>query len=365
MVAGIKALLVLEDGKVFPGYTFAGRGEVYGEVVFNTSMTGYQEILTDPSYKGQVLAMTYPLVGNYGINPGDVESDRIQVQAFVLKEYETMTSNWRSQGTLAGYLDRQGIIGIEGIDTRSLARHIRIKGAMKGIISTDDLDTGSLSKKAKLSEGLVGRDLVREVACKRPYRWHEKDEAPLNVVALDLGIKYSIIRNLAKRGCKVTVVPASTSAREIRSLNPHGILLSNGPGDPEPISYAVETIKILLEQYPIFGICLGHQLLGLAWGGRTFKLKFGHRGANHPVKNLLTGGVEITTQNHGFCLDIESIRDPEVEVTHINLNDQTLEGMRHTSLPVFSVQYHPESSPGPHDSDYLFDDFVNLMKKRI
>lgn len=358
----MKALLALEDGRVFYGDTFAGEGEISGEVVFNTSMTGYQEILTDPSYKGQIVTMTYPLIGNYGINNSDIESGRIQVEGFVVKEYEPVPSNWRSQKTLADYLNQEGKIGIEGIDTRALTRHIRLAGAMKGIISTKDLDPASLARKARASQGLVGRDLVKEVTCSQPYKWHKKEDAPFNVVAIDYGIKFNIIKSLAKRGCNVTVVPAYTYSEEIRAMKPDGIVLSNGPGDPEPITYAVYTIQNLIGDYPIFGICLGHQLLGLAFGGKTFKLKFGHRGANHPVKNLLTGNVEITAQNHGFCVDIQSIKDPEIELTHINLNDQTLEGMRHRNLPIFSVQYHPEASPGPHDAGYLFDEFIKMMK---
>lgn len=360
----MRALLALEDGTVFYGNTFADEGEVSGEVVFNTSMTGYQEVLTDPSYKGQIVTMTYPLIGNYGINSQDMESSRIQVEGFVVREYEPIPSNWRSQETLADYLNRQGIIGIEGIDTRALTRHIRLAGAMKGVISTSDLDPASLIEKAKASQGLIGRDLVKEVTRHKTYPWRGEGEARFNVVVLDCGMKFNIARSLVKRGCNVVIVPAHTSVEEIRAVNPDGILISNGPGDPEPIIYAVDTIKQLIPDYPIFGICLGHQLLGLAFGGKAYKLKFGHRGANHPVKNLLTGNVEITAQNHGFCVDIESIKDADIEITHINLNDQTLEGMRHRTLPVFSVQYHPEASPGPHDASYLFDQFISFMDKK-
>ncbi len=359
----MKALLVLEDGTVFPGQTFSGVGEVDGEIVFNTSMTGYQEILTDPSYRGQIVTMTYPLIGNYGINHEDVESKRIQVEGFIVKEYEPVPSNWRSRMALADYLEAEGIIGIEGVDTRALTRHLRVAGAMKGIISTKDPDPLSLARKAKASPGLVGRDLVGGVTCREPYVWPGTDQARFHVVAFDFGIKFNIVRCLVERGCRVTVVPARTTAAEVRALNPDGVLLSNGPGDPEPITYAVKTIRGLLGELPLFGICLGQQLLGLALGGKTFKLKFGHRGANHPVKNLRTGRVEITTQNHGFCVDVESIRDPDVEITHVNLNDGTLEGLRHRNLPVFSVQYHPEASAGPHDAAYLFEEFIELMKK--
>jgi carbamoyl-phosphate synthase small subunit len=359
----MKALLALEDGATFYGDTFAGQGEVLGEVVFNTSMTGYQEVLTDPSYCGQIVTMTYPLIGNYGINSEDSESMRIQVEAFVVKEYEPVPSNWRAETTLADYLNQEGKIGIQGVDTRALTRHIRTAGAMKGVISTTDLDPASLVNKAKASQGLVGLDLVTKVTCTEPYAWRNDPGTRFRVVAFDFGIKSNIIRSLVQRGCSVTVVPAHTTAEEIRAMNPDGILLSNGPGDPEPVTYAVNTIKRLIGAYPLFGICLGQQLLGLALGGRTFKLKFGHRGANHPVKNLLTGRVEITTQNHGFCVDIASVKDPEIEITHINLNDQTLEGMRHRTLPIFSVQYHPEASPGPHDSGYLFDEFIKMMER--
>ncbi|MEN6464024.1 MAG: glutamine-hydrolyzing carbamoyl-phosphate synthase small subunit [Syntrophaceae bacterium] len=360
----MKAYLALEDGTVFAGRSFAGRGEAEGETCFNTSMTGYQEILTDPSYKGQIITMTYPLIGNYGVNREDAESRGVHAAAFVVKEYQPVPSNWRSEMSLADYLEKNNVIGIEGIDTRALTKHLRVKGAMKGVIATGDIDPAGLVRKAQQSPGLVGRDLVREVTCAAPFRWKNSPEAPqFKVVAFDFGVKFNILNMLARRGCDVTVVPATTGAAEVRALKPDGIMLSNGPGDPEPVTYAVKTIRELMGEFPIFGICLGQQLLGLALGGKTFKLKFGHRGANHPVKNLRTGKVEITAQNHGFCVDLDSIKGHDVEITHMNLNDGTLEGMRHKTLPLFSVQYHPEASPGPHDADYLFAEFMEMMKK--
>ncbi len=359
----MKAYLALEDGTVFTGRSFAGKGEAEGEIVFNTSMTGYQEILTDPSYKGQIITMTYPLIGNYGVTPEDVESKAIHAEAFIVKEYQPIPSNWRSKMTLAAYLERNNKIGIEGIDTRALTRHLRVRGAMKGIISTRDMDPADLVKRAQESPGLVGRDLVREVTCREAFPWSKG--SGFTVAVFDFGVKFNILNSLADRGCNVRVVPATTGADEIRSLNPDGILLSNGPGDPEPITYAVSTIRELLGEFPIFGICLGQQLLGLALGGRTFKLKFGHRGANHPVKNLLTNTIEITSQNHGFAVDPDSLPAAQTEITHVNLNDGTNEGFRHRELPVFSVQYHPEASPGPHDSDYLFRGFIRAMRSAV
>jgi carbamoyl-phosphate synthase small subunit len=376
-------MIALEDGTVFCGSSFGAEGEAYGEAVFNTSMCGYQEILTDPSYKGQIVTMTYPLIGNYGVNDQDVESWRPHVEGFVVKECAPAYSNWRATGSLGDYLKRHGIVGVEGIDTRALTKHIRQAGAMKAVLSTADLDPRSLVRKACASPGLVGRDLVKEVTCREAYTWEDPrsrlgedqwsqgflrdaSRAPLppyRVAALDCGIKYNILRLLRAAGCDVTVLPAHATAREILELDPEGIFLSNGPGDPEGVPYVVESVRQLLGRRPIFGICLGHQILGLALGGRTFKLKFGHRGGNQPVKDLASGKVDITAQNHGFCVDMESLDPDQVVLTHVNLNDQTLEGMRHRSLPVFSVQYHPEASPGPHDASYLFRDFVEMMEK--
>ncbi len=379
----MKALLALEDGRTFTCRSFTGPGDAQGEVVFNTSMTGYQEILTDPSYRGQMVTMTYPLIGNYGVNEEDIESDRIQVAAFIIKEYQQYPSNFRSVGTLAEYLQKNGVLGIQELDTRALTRHIRKDGAMRGIISTKDLDPSSLSQKARQIPSMAGQDLVKSVTTTRPYFWQDGkpvftdlDKATLNsevwnfkgkkysVAVFDFGVKYNILRCLERVGCEVLVLPALTSAKTVRDLAPDGIFLSNGPGDPQPVTYAVETIKSLLGYRPIFGICLGNQLLGLAMGGETYKLKFGHRGANQPVKNLLTGRVEITSQNHGFAVDTKSMEGKGIEVTHINLNDDTFEGFRHHGYDAFSVQYHPEASPGPHDAGYLFEDFVKKMKEK-
>jgi carbamoyl-phosphate synthase small subunit len=365
----MKAFIALEDGTVFEGVSFGAPGEKLGEIVFNTSMSGYQEIMTDPSYKGQIVAMTYPLIGNYGITSEDAESSEPKVEGFVIKEKSKIASNWRSEKSLDEYLKENNIIGIENVDTRSLTLHIRTKGAMKGIISTIDLNPKSLIKKAKESPGLIGRDLVKEVTCKKSYNAktiHSQSLTPsprFKVIAMDFGIKYNILRCLMDAGCNVTVVPATAKAKDILDKNPDGIFLSNGPGDPAAITYAIEEIRKLFGKKPIFGICLGQQLLGLALGGKTFKLKFGHRGANHPVKDLTTGKIEITCQNHGFCVDINSLDKDEIEPTHINLNDNTLEGMAHKKLPIFSVQYHPEASPGPHDSRYLFKRFIEMMEE--
>ncbi len=370
-----KAMLALEDGTVFEGASFGSPGEKAGEIVFNTSMSGYQEILTDPSYKGQIVVMTYPLIGNYGINEEDIESKLPEVEGFIVKEESATFSNWRGGRTLSDYLLAGGVMGVEGMDTRALTRHIRSIGAMKAVLSTEDLNANRLVEKAKASPGLIGRDLVKEVTCPEPFEWTEKYSSQVSnthlqpsgvrfkVVVLDFGVKYNILRSLRECDCEVIVLPATSTAESVLSHSPDGILLSNGPGDPEALTYAIEAIRGLLDKKPIFGICLGHQLLGLAYGGRTFKLKFGHRGANQPVKDLKSGRVSITSQNHGFCVDPASLNPEEIEVTQVNLNDQTCEGMRHRKLPIFSVQYHPEASPGPHDSRSLFGEFIGMMEQ--
>ena len=357
------ALLVLSNGKFFRGTVFGSAGETIGEVCFNTSMTGYQEILTDPSYCGQIVTMTYPHIGNYGVNPEDMESDRIQVAGFVVREGSETPSNFRATQSLPEFLREREIVGIQGIDTRALTRLIRDEGAMNGIISAIDLDPESLLKKVRQAPSMTGQDLARVVTRQSSEIWKANhDAASFKVVAVDFGIKYNILRQLADHGCETTIVPAQTSAEDILALNPDGIFLSNGPGDPAAVSYAIETVRHLLGKKPVFGICLGHQILALARGAKTYKLKFGHRGGNHPVKHLATGKIEITSQNHGFAVDVDSLPNT-IEPTHWNLNDQTLEGFRCTDLPAFSVQYHPEASPGPHDARYLFQDFTHLMEQ--
>jgi carbamoyl-phosphate synthase small subunit len=364
--------LALEDGTIFTGRGFGAKGEAFGEVVFNTSMTGYQEVLTDPSYKGQIVTMTYPLIGNYGTNAEDRESRRPQVEGFIVRELSRNPSNFRSSESLEAYLAEHDVIGIEGIDTRALVRRLRVRGTMTGILSTTDLDDASLVHKACTSPGIVGRDLVREVVPEQPFNWSEGFTSrfcttPLpprsvdcHVVAVDYGMKWNILRCLVQVGCRVTVVSGTASAEEILAFQPDGIFLSNGPGDPSAVSYAVQTIDDLVGKKPIFGICLGHQLLGLALGADTFKLKFGHRGTNQPVLNQRSNRVEITTQNHGFAVRMDTLPG-ELEATHVNLNDGTLEGMRHRRQPIMSVQYHPEASAGPHDSTYLFEEFRQLI----
>lgn len=366
----MKGYIALEDGTIFEGESFGTPGESVGEVVFNTSMTGYQEILTDPSYASQIVTMTYPLIGNYGVNETDIESSRIQVSGFVVKEACPYPSNFTSQKTLGEYLKENKIVGVQGIDTRALTRHIRVQGAMKSVIWAGEKppSKGDLVNRAKTWEGLAGVDLVKGVSCRKTYEWNstkgkKNGTTRFHVVAFDFGIKYNILRILESVGCRITVVPASTSAEETLGYKPDGIFLSNGPGDPAAVTYAIETIKKLIGKKPIFGICLGHQLLGLALGGTTFKLKFGNRGANHPVRNEKNKVIEITSQNHGFCVSIDSLKSTGAQMTHLNLNDNTCEGLEDKKNKIFSVQYHPEASPGPHDSGYLFEQFVTMMEK--
>jgi carbamoyl-phosphate synthase small subunit len=366
------AKLALEDGAVFTGRAFGAAGEKLGEVVFNTSMTGYQEILTDPSYRGQIVTMTYPLIGNYGTTSDDAESFKVQPEGFIVRELCRVPSNFRSHRDLDTYLKAFNVTGLEGIDTRALVRRLRVRGAMTGILSSVDLDDVSLVAKAKAFGGMEGRDLVKEVVPEKSFQWEKgfgqfaehvlpKQKASKRVVAVDYGMKWNILRCLTQIGCQVTVVPGTATAKEILSHEPDGIFLSNGPGDPAAVTYARNAIGELIQTgKPVFGICLGHQLLGLAFGAKTFKLKFGHRGANQPVFNQATGLVEITTQNHGFAVDPATL-PKEVEMTHVNLNDQTCEGLRHKSKPIFSVQYHPEAAAGPHDSSYLFEEFRKMM----
>jgi carbamoyl-phosphate synthase small subunit len=376
----MKAKLALENGVVLTGEAFGASGEVTGEVVFNTSLSGYQEVFTDPSYCGQIVTLTYPLAGNYGINDLDMESARPQIAGVIVREYVETFSNFRASSSLGEWLSRHGIVAIQGLDTRMLTRMIRDQGALRGLLTTHDTDDAALLAKVLASPSMNGRDLATVVTCKQTYEWEESDPVPfplpvqggtpasdnlLRVVAYDFGIKRNILRRLSAYGCSVTVVPADTPAEAVLAMDPDGIFLSNGPGDPSAVTVAIRNVRALLGKKPVFGICLGHQILALALGGRTFKLKFGHRGGNHPVKNLLTGKIEITSQNHGFAVDPDSLDPGSVEVTHLNLYDGTNEGIRHKDLPVFSVQYHPEASPGPHDSDYLFRDFVGLMRAAV
>src|SRR5467141_337141 len=371
------AKLVLENGVILSGTSFGAEGEICGEIVFNTSMTGYQEILTDPSYCGQIVTMTYPLIGNYGVNPDDMEGTKPHASGLIVKEYCDSYSNFRASESLGSWLKRYNVIALEGIDTRMLTKLIREAGAMRAVISTIDPDPVSLLEKVRRSPSMLGLDLTRRVTCGAPYEWEKVDRTPfalappgrqadgerLHVVVYDYGVKRNILRRLASHACRITVVPSDHPADDALALNPDGIFLSNGPGDPAAVHYAIKSLKMLVDKKPIFGICLGHQLLALALGAKTFKLKFGHRGANHPVKNLLTGNIEITSQNHGFAVDPESLNPASVEITHVNLNDGTNEGFRHRELPIFCVQYHPEASPGPHDSDYLFGQFVEMMRE--
>ncbi|HEX8990441.1 MAG TPA: glutamine-hydrolyzing carbamoyl-phosphate synthase small subunit [Anaerolineales bacterium] len=367
----MQAILALEDGRVFRGKGYGAEGECYGEVVFNTSITGYQEIFTDPSYAGQIVVLTNPQIGNYGTNPEDNEAAKPFIEGLIVREFSAMASNWRSEQVAEEYLERYHVPVLADIDTRALVRHLRDNGSKRGVISTVETDIEKLIAKARGIPSMAGCDLASVVTAKQAYEWDKPPVGPgalpaestvkHHVVAYDFGIKQNILRMLVGEGCRVTVVPATASAEDVLAMSPDGVFLSNGPGDPEPVTYAQQNIRRLMGKVPVFGICLGHQLIGLALGGRTYKLKFGHHGGNHPVKQLGTGKIEITAHNHNFAVDPESLKLSEVELTHMDLNDNTLEGLRHRSLPLFSVQYHPEASPGPHDSHYLFKDFVKMM----
>lgn len=373
----MRALLALEDGKIFPARSFTGAGETSGEVIFNTGMSGYQEVLTDPSYTGQMVTMTYPLIGNYGVNPQDVESGKIRVAAFIVKECCKVPSNWRSTESLPDYLKRNNVLGVEGVDTRALTRHLRLEGAMRGVLSTDVGDPRALVEKAKNIPTMEGQNLADEVTAPEPYVWTGTGVAPAKivdgkydwpgkgpkVVIFDFGVKWNILRSLEAQGLDVLAVPASTTAEQVAALEPDAIFLSPGPGDPATLGHIVDTVKTLTEQYPIGGICLGHQILGQALGGKTFKLKFGHHGCNHPVKDLENGHIEISSQNHGFCVDIDTLQD--AYITHVNLNDNTLEGFAHKSKPIIAIQFHPEACPGPHDSGFFFPRYRNLIRDAV
>jgi carbamoyl-phosphate synthase small subunit len=374
----MQAILALEDGRVFRGEGYGHPGECQGEVVFNTSLTGYQEIATDPSYTGQIVVLTNPQIGNYGTNQADNEAARPYIEGLIVREFSAVSSNWRSEQVTDEYMERFQVPVLAEIDTRALVRHLRNNGVMRGVISTKSTDVDALVAKARSIRKMDGTDLAKVVSTKAIYHFDENDPRyqagdpllpglsegrPLHVVAYDFGIKQNILRMLARENCKVTVVPAQTSAEDVLALKPNGVFLSNGPGDPEPVDYAVKAIRGMMGRVPVFGICLGHQLCGLALGGKTYKLKFGHHGGNHPVKNNVTGKVEITAHNHNFAVDPDSVNANEVELTHVDLNDNTLEGLRHKSLPLFSVQYHPEAAPGPHDSHYLFRDFRQMMEE--
>jgi len=358
-----EAILYLQDGAIFHGRTLNHTGESIGEAVFNTALTGYQEILTDPSYTGQIVVMTYPLIGNYGVNEEDQESDKIHVKGFVVKEFCRRPSNWRSKKSIIDYLDENKILAIEGVDTRALTRHLRLSGAMKAIISTEDFDPKILQAKLDSAPSMEGADLVKDVSTTKKYVWKAKGPRRFKIAAIDCGIKWNILRILADLGCEIHVFPATANFKDILAVKPDGLFLSNGPGDPSVVTYVIETVKQALGKLPIFGICLGNQILGLALGGSTYKLKFGHHGANHPVKNLENNRIGITSQNHGFCVDVHSLNLDEVEVIHTNLNDQSVEGIRHKKYPAFSIQYHPESAPGPHDSKYLFEQFIDMIEQ--